>query len=419
MTDRRKNLLVLLIVAGLLAASLVVIFTQPTKLGLDLQAAASSSSTRARRRHRRKSTRESLEPGGRNHAQARRPARGRASPKSSSPAKTKSPSRCPDVSNAARAQDEVGKTAQLVVLRLGAERDRPRGQAAPTEASVTGGAPRRRPRRRRAQPSTRRSSVPSSGQSNCTRRHDVDPGLHAEQGVKGTCLYGTWYLIEPKHEKVLCPGGKPTARARKPNRRCTGTTRPPQGWRQPRRCGSTAGHRASSRRAPSKTPKARRSSNLPEPLVRPEGRPVLDGSDITNPVAGQRRSKRASRTSRSASPNTARASSNGSPRKSPNAGATRCCPVSQGNSVQHFAIVLDGQLITVPSIDFNSTPQVSTPRTARRSPAASRWQRPGTRERAPVGRAADPPALISRSQVSATLGKQALKQALSRASSAS
>ena len=37
MSDRRRNLFVLLTVVGLLIASLVVIFTKPTKLGLDLQ----------------------------------------------------------------------------------------------------------------------------------------------------------------------------------------------------------------------------------------------------------------------------------------------------------------------------------------------------------------------------------------------
>ena len=37
MSDRRRNIFVLLTVVGLLAASLAVIFSKPTKLGLDLQ----------------------------------------------------------------------------------------------------------------------------------------------------------------------------------------------------------------------------------------------------------------------------------------------------------------------------------------------------------------------------------------------
>ena len=37
MSDRRRNLFVLLAVLGLVAASLAVIATKPTRLGLDLQ----------------------------------------------------------------------------------------------------------------------------------------------------------------------------------------------------------------------------------------------------------------------------------------------------------------------------------------------------------------------------------------------
>ena len=37
MSDRRRNIFVLLVVAGLVLASLFVIFTKPTKLGLDLR----------------------------------------------------------------------------------------------------------------------------------------------------------------------------------------------------------------------------------------------------------------------------------------------------------------------------------------------------------------------------------------------
>src|SRR5215217_7123608 len=41
MTDRRRNFLILLLVAGLLVASLAVIATKPTRLGLDLKGGVS------------------------------------------------------------------------------------------------------------------------------------------------------------------------------------------------------------------------------------------------------------------------------------------------------------------------------------------------------------------------------------------
>jgi SecD/SecF fusion protein len=41
MTDRRRNLFVLLLVAALLLASVAVIATKPTRLGLDLKGGVS------------------------------------------------------------------------------------------------------------------------------------------------------------------------------------------------------------------------------------------------------------------------------------------------------------------------------------------------------------------------------------------
>src|SRR3954471_25013604 len=41
MNDRRRNVLILLLVAGLMAASLAVIFLKPTRLGLDLKGGVS------------------------------------------------------------------------------------------------------------------------------------------------------------------------------------------------------------------------------------------------------------------------------------------------------------------------------------------------------------------------------------------
>ena len=67
---------------------------------------------------------------------------------------------------------------------------------------------------------------------------------------------------------------------------------------------------------------------------------------------------RASRTSPSASPRTARQSSNESPRKSPTAARKRSCRASRKEAaLQHFAVVLDGQLITAPSIDYTQYPE--------------------------------------------------------------
>ena len=88
-----------------------------------------------------------------------------------------------------------------------------------------------------------------------------------------------------------------------------------------------------------------------------------------------------------------------------------------GNSAQqshHFAIVLDNELVSTPYIDLRREPRrASTARPARRSPAASRSSRPRTsRSSCKIGALPIDLELISRSQVSATLGKQALDQGL-------
>src|ERR1039458_3665334 len=87
--------------------------------------------------------------------------------------------------------------------------------------------------------------------------------------------------------------------------------------------------------------------------------------------------------------------------------------VSKEQAQQHFAVVLDGQLITVPSIDYTKYPEgidastgseISGGFTLESAQALANELQSGA---LPIKLA-----LISRSQVSATLGKQALSQGL-------
>ena len=92
----------------------------------------------------------------------------------------------------------------------------------------------------------------------------------------------------------------------------------------------------------------------------------------------------------------------------------RSCPASRRcRRLQHFAIVLDDELISVPYIDFHQNPDGIDGAPARRSPAASRSRR--AQDLANLLKTGALPVkleLISQSQVSATLGKQALDQGL-------
>ena len=87
--------------------------------------------------------------------------------------------------------------------------------------------------------------------------------------------------------------------------------------------------------------------------------------------------------------------------------------VSTEAAQQHFAIVLDGQLITVPSIDFEKYPEGIDASTG--SEISGGFTLTSAQELADELQSGALPiklALISRSQVSATLGKQALNQGL-------
>src|SRR6266480_6493237 len=161
MTDRRKNLLILLIVAGLIAASLAVIMRKRVdKLGV-------------------------------------------AQPEIQRSGADEIDVALPDVSNASRAQEQVGKTAQLYFYDwepnvIGAD-----GQPAPTNGAATGDATANGaggvtgglPEYQAVQRALKR---PPILRKNATT---LAPGCTPQQ-VNG-CIYGSWYLLDTKQEKVL------------------------------------------------------------------------------------------------------------------------------------------------------------------------------------------------------------------------
>ncbi len=149
-------------------------------------------------------------------------------------AATKSTSHLPDVSNAQRAEAEVGKTAQLyfydwepnVIGPTGKPAGRPNrpSPAVPTRAPRESGLPQ-------YQAVLRAAKRPPILRKNDTT---YEPGCTPAQ-VNG-CIYGSWYLLDTKHEKMLCAGGKPICPPRKPNRTCTPTATNRRRARSPRPC---------------------------------------------------------------------------------------------------------------------------------------------------------------------------------------
>src|SRR5436190_5301706 len=136
MTDRRKNLLILLIVAGLIAASLAVIMTKKTRLGLDLKGGVELV-YQGKPTAQSKVNSESLERAA-DIMRKRVDQLGVAQPEIQRSGADEIDVALPDVSNATRAQEQVGKTAQLYFYDwepnvIGAD-----GQPAPTDGTVTG-----------------------------------------------------------------------------------------------------------------------------------------------------------------------------------------------------------------------------------------------------------------------------------------
>ncbi len=137
MTDRRRNALVLLlVVAGLIAASLAAIVAKPTRLGLDLKGGVELV-YQAKPTAQSKVDSESLERAI-DIMRKRVDQLGVAQPEIQRSGDDEIDVALPDVSNATRAQDEVGKTAQLYFYDWEPNVIGPNGKPAPTEGTVTG-----------------------------------------------------------------------------------------------------------------------------------------------------------------------------------------------------------------------------------------------------------------------------------------
>src|ERR1039457_829633 len=137
MTDRRRNALILLIVAGLIASSFAVIATKKTRLGLDLKGGVELI-YQGKPTAQSKVDAESL-----NRAidimRKRVDQLGVAQPEIQRSGADEIDVALPNVSNASRAQEQVGKTAQLFFYDWEPNVIGPDGKPAPTEAAATGG----------------------------------------------------------------------------------------------------------------------------------------------------------------------------------------------------------------------------------------------------------------------------------------
>jgi SecD/SecF fusion protein len=409
MTDRRRNTFVLLIVLGLVILSLLVIVGIPgvvkakkTRLGLDLKGGVELT-YQGRPTAQSKVDSESL-----NRAidimRKRVDVLGVSEPEIQISGKDEIVVALPNVSDSGRAQAQVGKTALLYFYDWEPNVIGPDGKPAPTESTVTGGeqAASSESGLLEYQAVLRAAKRPTIIRKNDTT---LSPGCTPEQ--KEGCIYGTWYLLDTQKGKEKVLRGPEETEA---NLYSEGFKAPPGAVTKAVRVnpGTVLVQARPVEGADGKVTQA-----SPNSWYVLNDDPVLTGSDIKNPQESSE--------SESGQPDvnfgftshgqsvfqqvTKEIAQRGQEAQLPG--------VSKEAAQQHFAIVLDGQVITAPSIDYTKYPEgIDSSQGSEISGGFTLTSAENLADELQSGALPIKLNLISQSQVSATLGKQALSQGL-------
>jgi SecD/SecF fusion protein len=414
MTDRRRNTFVLLIVAGLVILSLLVIVGIPgvvkpkkTRLGLDLKGGVELV-YQGRPTAQSKVDAESL-----NRAidimRKRVDQLGVAQPEIQRTGSDEIDVALPNVSNAGRAQAQVGKTALLYFYDWEPNVIGPDGKPAPSEPSVTGGANAASSINGllQYQAVLRAAKRPAILRKNATT---LQPGCTPAQ--KEGCIYGSWYLLDTKHEKMLCSGGKPICPPAETQQNLYADGYKPPVGSKPKAVRVNPGTLVVQAR-PVEGASGKVTQASPNSWYVLNDDYVLTGSDIKNPQESSE--------SESGTPDvTFGFTSHGQSvfqqvtKEIAQRGQEAQLPgVSKEAAQQHFAIVLDGQVITAPSIDYTKYPEgIDASTGSQISGGFTLSTAENLADELKSGALPIKLNLISQSQVSATLGKQALDQGL-------
>ena len=394
MTDRRRNSLILLLVAGLVIASLIVVAGIPgavkpvkTRLGLDLRGGVELV-------YEGKPTRQSqVNTDSLNRAidimRQRVDQLGVAEPELQRSGAAQIVVDLPAVRNAARAQAQVGKVGQMYFYDWEPNVVGPTGKPDPANFSVTGG----------PNAGSLAAGLPLyQAVMRAIKRPRVDAGADTTNG--------TWYQVDDKTQSVV--RGPEDTQA---DLQAEGTA--PPGSRPVEVPPGTVVVKAE---RPPGTPRA-----TPDRYYVLQDAPALKGTDITNPqqsfdngaggtgapiVTFGFSDHGKSVWSRVTKEIAQRGASFLPPLGVSCAGANSPCN-------QHFAVVLDGALITTPYIDFHQNPDGIDPSNG--SQIEGGFTIDSAQNLAHLLQSGALPIglkLISQSQVSATLGKQALNQGL-------
>jgi SecD/SecF fusion protein len=402
MTDRRRNTLILLLVAGLVAASLAAIATKKTRLGLELKGGVELV-YQGKPTPQAKVDTESLERAI-SIMRTRVDQLGLTQPEINRSGEKEIDVALPEVKNIGQAEAEVGKTAQLQFYDWEKNVIGPSGQPAPTEGTVTGdttsdgpggvtaGLPKYQAVLRAAKRKAELRDTDTTWSKGCT----------PEQ--KDGCIYGSWYLLDTAHEKVL------RGPEENEGNLYTGLSAPKGAKLKAVRVNPGT---VLVQAHPVETNDGKITDASPNSWYVLKDDLVLSGSNITNPTQSNDES--------TGQPDvTFGFTSHGKSvfekvtKEIAHRGQEAKLPgVTTEEALQHFAVVLDGQLITVPSIDFEKYPEgIDASTGSEISGGFTITSAQNLANELQSGALPIKLTLISRSQVSATLGKQALSQGL-------
>jgi SecD/SecF fusion protein len=255
----------------------------------------------------------------------------------------------PNASNATRAREVVGKTGQLYFYDWEPNVIGPSGKPAPSEATVTGGSTAGGVETGLLEyPAVLRAAKRPA----ILRENDTTWSTGCTPTQTNGCLFGGWYLLDTKHEKVL-GGPEETERSLYAN-----SYKPSAGAtvRAVRVEPGTLLVRA----RPMESVSGRIVNTSPNSWYVLDDNPVLTGGDIVNPAQSSE-----SIGEDAEQPNvTFGFTSSGAKifeqltKEVAHRGQEAQLPgVSKETALQHFAIVLDNQVLTAPSIDYTKYPE--------------------------------------------------------------
>jgi SecD/SecF fusion protein len=378
MTQRRRNLFILLVVAGLLVASLVVIATKPTKEGLDLRGGVELVYQGKPTPQQPQVTQDALDRAV-DIMRERVDQLGVSEPEIQRSGRDQISVGLPSVTNAQRAQAQVGKVAQLHFYDWEPNVIGPNGKPDPTNQQVT--------------------NNPLPSLYDAVKRAALRPPIIDSNNTTGT----QWYLFSRGH---LLLAGPEDTRANLFSER---KGRQPPGSQVIKVNPGTVVVRAD---RPDNFPK-----NQPyERYFVLNDNPELSGTDIKDPKQSfdQGAGGSGGPIVTFSFTDKGRKAFQDVTRRVANRGRTQTIPGQPpANSFQHFAAVLDNEVITRPFISYVENPdgidgrngaQISGGFTISSAQDLARLLKTGA---LPIKLE-----LISQSQVSATLGRQALHQGL-------